>query len=236
VDHYQKIFNGVGWFIPPYVRIGYLMDIIQDVIQNEQTNLEQLLSHIYNADGLSAMVVDRYPFVPIISDYSQIISESIKAHFLGLHHVAVSGLIPVVEGAARKIAESKGIKEEYIKQVFIKLSEHTKNDVIENQLGMVSEIVPMLESFNNFATTNLYINSKKYPFDDNTNRHGILHGRYGDEDYGSPLNFYKAIGSIDFLCFIVSIRAPISFFAPDTTIKSQQLSKMYEVLQELRNA
>lgn len=236
MDHYRKIFNGVGWFIPPYVRIGYLMEITQDVIQNEQTNLEQLLSHIYNADGLSAMVVDRYPFVPVISDYSQIISESIKAHFLGLHHIAVSGLIPVVEGAARKIAESKGIEEKYTKQVFIKLSEHTKNDVMENQLGMVSEIVPMLESFNNFAITNLYINSNKYPFGDNTNRHGILHGAYNDEDYGSPLNFYKAIGSIDFLCFIVSIRASISFFAPDTTTESQQLSQMYEALQDLGSA
>ncbi|MGJ8647813.1 MAG: hypothetical protein ACSHXJ_13020 [Marinomonas colpomeniae] len=235
MDYYQKIFNDVGWFIPPYVRIGYLMDIIKDVNQNDQINLEQLLSHIYNADGLSAMVVDRYPFVPIISDYSQIISEAIKAHFLGLHHVAVSGLIPVVEGAARKIAESKGIKEQYIKQVFIKITEHTKHDVVENQLGMVSEIVPMLESFKNFATSNLYINSKNYPFEDNTNRNGILHGAYSDEDYGTPLNFYKAVGSIDFLCFIVSIRAPISFFAPDITVKSQQLSKMYEILQKIGN-
>lgn len=236
MDYYQEIFNDVGWFIPPYVRMGYLMDIIKDVNQNEQTNLEQLLSHIYTADGLSAMVVERYPFVPVIRDYSEIISEAIKAHFLGLHHVAVSGLIPVVEGAARRIAASKGIEEKYIKQVFIKISEHTKHDVVENQLGMVSEIVPMLESFKNFAINNLYINSKGYPFDDKTNRHGILHGAYGDEDYGSPLNFYKAIGSIDFLCFIVSIRASISFFAPAATIKSQELSKMYEVLQMLGNA
>lgn len=233
VDHYQEIFNGIGWFIPPYVRMGYLMDITQDVVQNDTTNLEQLLSQIYSANSLSAMVVDRYPFVPIVSDYSQIISESIKAHFLGLHHVSVSGLIPVIEGSARKIAASKGIEERYIKNIFIKLSEHTRDDVIENEIGMVSEIVPMLKSFENFATTNLYIDSKKYPFGDNTNRHGILHGAYSDEDYGSPLNFYKAIGSIDFLCFIVSIRASISFFAPEATAKSRLLSEMYGLLQKI---
>ncbi|PPK62871.1 hypothetical protein B0F89_10169 [Malaciobacter marinus] len=233
MDFFQKTFNDVGWFIPPYVRIGYLIDIIKDVNLNEHNNLEELLSHIYNADGLSAMVVHRYPFVPIISEYSQIISESIKAHFLGLHHIAVSGLIPVVEGVARKIAESKGIQEEYIKPIFIKLSEHTKDDVEKNQLGMVSEIIPMLESFKNFATNNLYIKSQKYSLEDKTNRHGILHGEYSDGDYGKPINFYKVIGFIDFLCFIISIRESISFFAPDITVKSQQLSRIYKKLETL---
>jgi hypothetical protein len=209
------------------------MDILKEVNQSEDSNLENLLSHIYNEDNLAAMVVDRYPIVPFISEYSEIISESVKAHFLGLHHIATSGLIPVVEGAARNIAESKGIKAEYIKQVFIQLIEHSQNDVVENQLGMVSEIVPMLESFRNFATKNLYANSRHYPFRDNTNRHGILHGAYSDEDYGSPLNFYKAISAIDVLCFIVSIRAPISFFAPDVTAKSENISKMYRLLKSL---
>lgn len=234
MDYYQEVFNRVGWFIPPYVRIGYLMDVIKDVNENEQENLEDLLAVIYTEDHLSAMVVERYPFVPVISDYSQIIGESIKAHFLGLHHVAVSGLIPVAEGAARKIAESKGIHEHHIKQVFIKLAEHTTHDVPENKIGMISEIVPMLESFKNFATRNLYINSNRYPFEDNTNRHGILHGAYSDKDYGAPLNFYKAIGAIDFLCFIVSIRASISFFAPRKTVKSQQLATMYQALSQMR--
>jgi site-specific recombinase XerC len=57
----------------------------------------------------------------------------------------------------------------------------------------VGEIVSMMDSFIDFTTNHLYVNSARYPLAHNTNRHGILHGAFGDVEYGKPINFYKAI-------------------------------------------
>ena len=231
--YYREQFNKVGWFIPPYVKIGYLGEIANEIYNNDSLNLELLLSSIYTDEYLSSMVTSRYSIVPYICDYEEIISESIEAHFLGLHHISVSGLIPVVEGVGRKLLESKGLSENHIKNVFSSLNKHCRNDVIINNIGAVDEIVEMLDSFEHFVKNNLYINSSKYPHEDKTNRHGILHGVFSDIDYGLPINFYKAIGAIDFLCFIISINESISFFAPNLTIDSQRLARKYLLLQQI---
>ncbi|EGR0214173.1 hypothetical protein [Vibrio parahaemolyticus] len=235
MNYYKEQFNKAGWFVPPYVQMGYLNEIAGDISKNNDSNLESLLSRIYTHDHLAAMVVHRYPIVPHISDYKLIIAEAIDAHFLGLHHVAVSGLIPVIEGAGRKILESKNISENYVKNVFVALAEHCKEDVISNNLGAVDEIVAMLDSFVHFTNNNLYVKSTRYPHGDKTNRHGILHGAFSDSDYGTPINFYKAIGSIEFLCFVVSIREPISFFAPNSSEVSFKLAKQYALFQKMND-
>lgn len=66
-----------------------------------------------------------------------------------------------------------------------------------------------------------------------TNRHGILHGAYADEDYGSPINFYKSIAAIDFLCLISAFKAHVSWMAPNSTATSEGLSFVYFACQEL---
>ncbi|GLT16089.1 hypothetical protein [Vibrio algivorus] len=227
MDYYKELFNKAGWFVPPYVHMEYLVEIAGDISQNNDSNLESRLSLIYTHDHLAAMVKHRYPIVPYISDYKLIIAEAI----VGLHHVAVSGLIPVIEGVGRKILESKGISEKYVKNVFVSLAEYSKENVIANQLGAVDEIVAMLDSFVHFTNNNLYVNSARYSHRDKTNRHGILHGAFSDSDYGAPINFYKAKGSIEFLCFVVSIREPISFFAPNSSEASFKLAKQYALFQ-----
>ena len=39
------------------------------------------------------MVMHRYPIAPIIQDYRETIAEAIEAHFFGLNHVAIGGLV-----------------------------------------------------------------------------------------------------------------------------------------------
>lgn len=230
MQFYKEKFNSAGWFIPPYVSIGYLQDVVNDITSNDSVDLESSLMSVYNEKKLSAMVTERYPKVPIINEYLQIIRESIEAHFLGLDHIAVSGLIPVVEGVGGKFAKAKGINESYVKNVFVAFAEYCKNDVTTHEIGAVNEIVPMLDAFVHFAKENLYVNSDNYPHNDNTNRHGILHGAFSDTDYGTPLNFYKVIGAVDFLCFVISIREPISFLPPNSTLNSITLEKYYRML------
>jgi hypothetical protein len=235
MEHMKDAFAKVGWFIPPYVMVGYLQSLVS-LIDSGHVNAENLsdnLASLYSPASLAAMVTERYPQVPYVSDYQKIISESVEAHFMGSNHIAVSGLMPVIEGAGRKLLESRGLTADSIKNVFVNLANDCKKEVVEKRIGAVGEIVEMLNSFIDFTDGHLYINSARYPLSDNTNRHGILHGAYADADYGEVINFYKTIGAINFLCFVASLRASISGFAPSTTQKSETLAAYYVECQKL---
>lgn len=233
LDYYKDAFKRVGWFIPPYVSVGFLSSLAKTINDNgnsfDQKELENFLVLIYSPDNLAAMVTERYPITPYIKDYKIIIAEAVEAHFMNLDHIAVAGLMPVIEGAGRKLAESRSISVKGIKGVFSGLADHCKKDVVQNKIGAVDEVVSMLDSFIEFTDNHLYIESSSYPLNDKTNRHGILHGFYSDGDYGKPINFYKSIATVDFLCFVSAIRASISWFAPSLTLLSNSLADYYSV-------
>jgi hypothetical protein len=94
----------------------------------------------------------------------------------------------------------------------------------------------MLDSFAEFSKKHLYIHSDRYPLDDNTNRHGILHGEYADADYGLPINFYKAIAAIDFMCFVSGFTALLPCLAPDPTERSKALAAYWNRCSSLSNS
>lgn len=194
-----------------------------------QADLQHELAKIYNAEHLASMVCERYTVTPYISDFKEIISEAVEAHFSGLGHIAVAGLMPVIEGAGKKLADHRNVQYKSIKDVFHNLATDCKRDSRENSIGAVNEIAAMMDSFIEFAKSNLYINSSRYPQEDNTNRHGILHGAFSDQDYGEPINFYKSIAAIDFLCFISAFDAAISWFAPGETEESKKLAQYYRI-------
>lgn len=233
LNYFKDAFNSVGWFIPPYVSIGFLSTLSKKISDSNQSfsqnDLEKFLALIYSPENLSAMVTDRYPITPHIKEYKVIISECVRAHFLGLDHVAVSGLMPVIEGAGKNLAKSRSISCKNVStlNIFNALAENCKLDAQNNNIGAVGEIVSMMDSFSEYSAKHLYIESSKYVHSDNTNRHGILHGAFSDDDYGDPINFYKAIAAVDFLCFISAFRASISWFAPGQTEKSQKLAGYY---------
>ncbi len=167
LDFYKNIFNGVGWFIPPYVPMGVLDEIAGEIQNNgssfSQKHLGSLLPRIYSAENLAAMVCERYPVTPYIMVYKDIISESIEAHFSGLGHISVSGLMPVIEGAGRKLADHWSVSHKNIKPVFKNLATGCMNHSNDNNIGAVGEIKSMMESFIEFTDANLYINSIQYP-------------------------------------------------------------------------
>ena len=235
LDYHKEAFNSVGWFIPSYVQLGFLGRIAKQINDDNvcESTLAPYLAQIYSPENLSSMVSERYHAVPFINEYHEIIAESVESHFLGLNHIAVSGLMPVIEGAGRKLADSRSVTVTSIKSVFQNLAIDCKDDVTTNQIGAVGEIISMMDAFIEFTDNHLYIHSNNYTLSDNTNRHGILHGDFSDSDYGEPINFYKSIGAIDFLCFIAALRAPISFFAPESTAQSQALASYYHLCIQL---
>jgi len=201
-----------------------------------QDDLEEMLAHTYSPGNLAAMVTERYPITPFVRDYKAIISEAVQAHFMGLDHLAIGGLMPVIEGVARKLAVDRGVAHDHIRQTFKNLAEDCKREIIEGEIGAVGELVSMFDSFTDFADTKLYIRSEKYPHPDMTNRNGILHGSYADEDYGQPVNFYKAIAAIDFLCLVSALKANVSWMAPSPTDKSLRFELFYVACQQLSNS
>ncbi len=238
LDHYKEDLNSVGWFIPPYVSLGFLSEMIQKIKNANgsytQVELESMLSLIYSPENLAAMVLHRYSITPYIKDYTKIISEAVLAHFSCLDHVAVVGLMPAIEGVGRSLAKSRGISnvrqngtDKSPKEVFSELADACKEFSSKHNIGAVDEIDSMMNSFKEYAKDHLYINSSKYRHTDKTNRHGILHGAYSDDDYGAPINFYKAISTINFLCFISAFQASISWYAPSITSESKKLAEHY---------
>jgi hypothetical protein len=229
-------FNRVGWFIPPYLQVQFILRM-QEWIDSQaiadQSVLEWVLSQVYSYEHLAAMVAERYPVTPFVSDYKDTIAEAVEGHAAGLDHVAVAGLMPVVEGVARKIGDSRGVTAASIKAVFVNIAQQLKSDVT-TQLATADEVHAMVDSFVTFTATYLYAPSNSYMLTDKTSRNGVLHGVYKDAEYGTPVSFYKTISAIDFLCFISAYWNKLSWLAPNPTGNSAALETYYGTCQGLR--
>jgi hypothetical protein len=225
--------NSVGWFVPPYFSSGLLDTVSSTVARRNgdftQSDLEDVLARVYDADRLASMVLHRYPHMPVIMLFAQTISEAVMAHFLRLNHIAVGGLVPVVEGAGRRLAKERGIKaDKPIKNVFEALVAYAKTDVVARRIGATDEIVNMLDSFLGFIDHYFFTGSADYPLMDRTNRNGIAHGAYTDAEYGSRVSFYKTIAAVDFLTFVSSLKtSKMSGFVPAHTTQSTALAERY---------
>ena len=231
LDDCKHALNRVGWFIPPYVNVHLLNMLAQEIKTSrttfDQRALAQTLASIYSSLHLAAMVNQRYPTTPYISEYKGIIAEAVEAHFLGLDHAAVSALLPVIEGAGRKLASNRSIQISGIKALFTTLATSCKDESKSRRIGATGEITSMMDSFIEFVNHHLYAHSDTYPLSDKTNRHGILHGAYSDSDYGEPINFFKSIAAVDFLCFVAAFRAQLPSLAPDPTAACKGLASYY---------
>jgi hypothetical protein len=232
--------NSVGWFIPPFVSVDFIQMTLRLKAMTgngpfTEADLEEMLASLYGPSHLARMVLHRYPLMPVLQFYVQTIAESVWAHFAGLPHVAVCGLMPVVEGVGRGLAVARGLSSDgSLKATFQRLHASVTEDVMRRNIGATTEITVMTESFHRFIESYFYIRSEQYPFFDGTNRHGVLHGSFTDTSYGRPLNFFKTIAAIDFLSLIASLSTSrISGFTPDPTPESNALAARYFALDGL---
>jgi len=218
LDSWVIEFKKIGWFIPPYVTMGEMDNILGVNIKSEenltQTELESILSLIYSENNLANLFIEKYSETPFVNDYINILENGIEAHFLGLHYSAVATLILVIEGASRKLAVKRDVHHKHVKQTIRNLCKSCKDEVVSKKLGAYEEVESMIDSFEFFLVNNIYSNSSTYPHEDNTNRNGIAHGAFDDSDYGASINFYKTIAAINSLCFLSAIDAGLSWFPP----------------------
>lgn len=154
LDNEGETLNRVGWFLPPFASVGSIQLLTRSITEKgsafSQVDLQRSLSGMYSEENLAAMVTERYPIIPYVQDYKVIIEEAVEAHFCGLGHMAVAGLLPVVEGAGKQLAERMDVKFSST-AAFAELASKCKKHVQLNQIGAVGEIVSMLTSFSNFA-------------------------------------------------------------------------------------
>jgi hypothetical protein len=232
--------TSIGWFMPPYGNQGQL-DIVSREINNanyrvDESEIERVLGFFYTPDRLASMALNMYTQIPVVDLYKRTIAESVAAHFCGLPHVAVSGLMPIIEGAGRELARLRGLKHEgSVKAVFIELIDNAKEDAWARKIGNTKEIDEMLTGCRDFLTRYFFENSALYPLLDKTNRHGVLHGAYRDPDYGRPINFYKTISAVDILTFISMLQTTkMTGFVPEHTAESRALAERYRELTRLK--
>jgi hypothetical protein len=122
-----------------------------------------------------------------------------------------------IEGAGRFLASQRGIAKLSVKEVFAALALDCKTESTRN-MGAPEEVAAMTDSFAAF-----FANSEFYPFTGGTNRHGIAH-------------FYKTISAVDFLAFVSSCNANLSWPAPSPTTESLNLAAYFWALRTLRAA
>lgn len=241
-DDVVMAMNSIGWFMPPYGNQG-MLDIVSREINNANgqfpdPDVERVLGFFYTPDRLASMVASMYAHMPIVELYKRTIAEAVAAHFAGLHHVAVAGIMPVVEGVGRELARTRSLKchnSNSVKEVFTELITNAKEDAWSRKIGNTKEIDDMLTGSLDFLTKYFFEKSSLYPLQDKTNRHGVLHGAYRDSDYGRPINFYKTISAVDILTFVSMLQTDrMTGFVPAHTDDSRALAERYSELQNLK--
>lgn len=237
LDSWVVKFERIGWFIPPYVTMGQMSEILRENVQSQaglgQAELEKILKKIYSPSHMAELYVDKYSKTPFIKDYLKILSDGLEAHFLGLHYAAVATLIPVVEGVSRRLADKRNVGHKYIKKTIQNICASCKKEVIDQKLGAHEEVESMIDSFEQFATKKLYVDSNLYPHSDKTNRNGIAHAAYDDSEYGTPINFYKTVAAINSLCFLSAIDSGLSWSPPKRNKSSMKMSQFFSLCQKL---
>jgi hypothetical protein len=235
-----RTFEELGWLFPAYYQIGHLRRLARALEQEPSLEakhllLETSLKNMYEPSNIAAMQLERYNKAPHISEFKEVISDSIEAFHLGLTYAAIASLIPVIEGILRKVAQN--LSKPFKGNIFANLLA-TIDALINKEKFSIPEIkderIMMLMGFRKIVAEHLFVSTKNYSGHGRLNRNGILHGIYNPTEYGYESNFYKLISVIDIICFFISLRSPdVSALAPDTTEATEQLANYYRELRAL---
>ncbi len=226
-------FKSVDWLIPAYLPMGLLSNIAKAIYASQEdekvTVLRFILSTMYSPQYMATFYLERYSKINHIKDFSPHIGEAIQAYHAGYRHVAITAMIPVIEGIVRKIASAAG------RDVGTGTSGMSKefDAIVERELASPNcfgERLVMFELLRDYMRDRFLKSISRFDGLNQFNRHGILHGVF--DDYGEELNFLRIITLLDLLCFIIGWRwGGVSVFAPEDTEASRDLASRYLKLQ-----
>jgi hypothetical protein len=188
------------------------------------------LAKAYGPDYLAGMLLERYSEIVHVREFKQHIGESLKAYFSGYKLIAIIALVTVLEGVVRRIAMSHGRN---IGSGTKKLNKEFEA-FVDRELKSphcFGERVVMLEVLRDFVRDRLLEDTRNYSDLNELNRHGILHGIYGN--LGEDMNFLRLVTLLDLLCFAICLEKGGSGFAPASTPESLKLAQHYKRLKAL---
>ncbi|UWF46928.1 hypothetical protein NYP20_16385 [Pseudomonas sp. N3-W] len=241
-------FLSVDIVVPVYYQMG-MLDKLAFKIHRASTIEEKLkiadagLIGMFDCESLAALVEGVYRKKRTMNKYADQINESIKAYFLGLHGVAITGLIPCVEGIIRTMGNDIGLSvgekvdARSLLRVFKKLKQQEVDSALDGygwypeQMNVAfferfHERIQMLGNVVIFIETALYQHTSLYTRETLLNRHGISHGLF--EGYASVANFLRLINLINSLsAAAILVEGCGSFFHPPVTEESKKLAWNY---------
>jgi hypothetical protein len=201
--------------LPPYYTMQYLAraagraEELSAASQLER-HAAEVLDGMYSPDSLATLCTGVYRKNQAIAPHCDEIIESVKAHFLGLHRVAIVALLPPVEGIIRNIADQLGkpirgdvsgdallktlrrVQARYIQKIVYADFDWVPPDAKAVRLfDNFDEAVQMIESVRYFVENTLYIHTNRYVGKSMLNRHGIIHALISN--YHSPTNYLRLI-------------------------------------------
>lgn len=209
----------------------------------KHTVLEVGLRRLYGPGYLAAMFLERYRKVDPVREFAAQIREAIEAWAFGLDCAAVATLLPALEGILRRMALANGRDVGGgTKRLVIEIDELAERErralaqsggPVAGQAEALVERIDMLDQLRNFLKDRLLVPTDQYSGINQLNRHGILHGVFGD--YGVEANFQKLVSFLDVLLFFISLgTSGVSCLAPDETAESRKLALYLLELREAR--
>jgi hypothetical protein len=229
MEYLANAFKEVDWSIPPYLYLGGFLSPLAKAIKDAPTQDAKLaiVRERLAGEYLARMFLDRYSKISHVRDFTRQIDGSIRTYFCGYTFNAVTGLLPVIEGIIRKVANSqgrdvgpgrKGLNDEL--QAFVERELQSAH--------CYGERLVMLEAFRDFVRDRLLESTKRFVGLNEFNRHGILHGLF--DDFGQAINFLRLITLVDLLCFFIGMTEGVSMSAPPSTPESLKLAAVYATL------
>jgi hypothetical protein len=240
--------------IPPYFRVGFLFaaaKVINDASEDDKqiagnAFLRSLYTHSDIAQLVTGVLAKRSAFQP----YHQQIVECVEAYALGLHHVAITGLLPCIEGLVRQLGVDFGlsVKDDVSIRSLVNLFKRLKKSEVELMFDGYSwipseinitllehfhERVQMYESISAYMLGRLYLHTDVAPVHLTLNRNGISHGFF--TGYANAGNFLRLFNLLVLLSFCaVRVQGTGSMMHPGETEESIKFQKLLEACEMLR--
>lgn len=221
---------------------------------NGTTETDQIISNFYSVEYIHALF-ERMLEIPIVNKYSQQLLESLAAYGIGLHLLAITGMLPCIEGIIRDLQTSLNLKPKQTvrKRDLIEIINKSQKKIILDYIFEGAWIPHELKSIELYQGKHawidrldelkLYIDERLYldtQSPDATlfslNRHGILHGF--TTGFGQPSNYGRLVSVLEtlYICATLAAGSPGSFLPPEVYEENELFAFKIRAIQAIYNA
>lgn len=251
LTHTQQQVIGRKIPLPLFIGQGALSSALHELGGLPEISTNVWLEDIFTPSIASVYVLQYFEKSNALRPYLQIIYESIEAYFMGLEHVAIMGLLPVIEGGLRNVQQSSlghtdlnVSGEEFSKRLGEMIVRHGEKQASgvtiypgssgnrDVQIDFFTHVNPQCDVINTFR---IFFKEVLYkPSNDSShgfNRHLILH--LLKNDFASPANYVRVfllLSHIAFCEWLTNAEIPMTW--PGSNSKSERLARYFLELED----